>query len=78
VAHHLQNLLRLASFGIDDEEKFSEETGMFSGRDPIGDDNLAGIDHLDELSSIVMTEPYSRAPAAGTCALVISLMGKSD
>ncbi|GJX26267.1 hypothetical protein Tco_0232563 [Tanacetum coccineum] len=40
-------------------EKFTEEAGIFSGCYVIGDGNPAGIGHLDELSSIVMIEPYS-------------------
>ncbi|GJS28376.1 hypothetical protein Tco_0488996 [Tanacetum coccineum] len=39
-------------------EKFTEEAGIFSGCYVIGDGN-PGIGHLDELSSIVMIEPYS-------------------
>ncbi|GKB17712.1 kinase-like domain, phloem protein 2-like protein [Tanacetum coccineum] len=40
------------------QKKFTEEAGIFSGCYLIGDGNPAGIDHLDELSSIVMIEPY--------------------
>ncbi|GKB32379.1 kinase-like domain, phloem protein 2-like protein [Tanacetum coccineum] len=38
-------------------EKFTEEACIFSGCRVNGDGNPAGIDHLDELSSIVMIAP---------------------
>ncbi|GKB50278.1 isoleucine--tRNA ligase, chloroplastic/mitochondrial-like protein [Tanacetum coccineum] len=47
----------LASLSFDDEENFTEAAGIFRGRDVVGDGNPAGIDHLDEFSSIVMIEP---------------------
>ncbi|CAH1427549.1 unnamed protein product [Lactuca virosa] len=43
---------------VDDEGKFTEEAGIFKGLDVLGDGNAAVIDHLDQLSSIVMVEPY--------------------
>ncbi|XP_024996094.1 isoleucine--tRNA ligase, chloroplastic/mitochondrial isoform X2 [Cynara cardunculus var. scolymus] len=43
---------------VDDEGKFTEEAGIFSGLDVLGDGNAAVIDYLDERSSIVMVEPY--------------------
>lgn len=46
---------------VDDEGKFTEEAGIFSGLDVLGDGNAAVIDHLDECSSIVMVEPYSKS-----------------
>ncbi|GJS21657.1 RNA-directed DNA polymerase, eukaryota [Tanacetum coccineum] len=45
---------------VDDEGKFTEEAGIFCGLDVLGDGNAAVIDHLDERSSIVMVEPYSK------------------
>ncbi|GJT46158.1 hypothetical protein Tco_0954873 [Tanacetum coccineum] len=55
------------SKSFDDEEKLTEKAGIFSGLDVFGDVNAAVIDHLDELSFIVMVEPYSIALAAVTC-----------
>ncbi|KAI7743352.1 hypothetical protein M8C21_003233, partial [Ambrosia artemisiifolia] len=43
---------------VDDEGKFTEEAGIFSGLDVLGDGNAAVINHLDERLSIVMVEPY--------------------
>ncbi|XP_071730451.1 isoleucine--tRNA ligase, chloroplastic/mitochondrial [Rutidosis leptorrhynchoides] len=43
---------------VDDEGKFTEEAGVFSGLDVLGDGNIAVIDHLDQRSSIVLVEPY--------------------
>ncbi|GKB88738.1 hypothetical protein Tco_0961010 [Tanacetum coccineum] len=43
----------LASYCFNDEEKFTEKAGIFRGRDVIGDGNPAGVDHFNELSSIV-------------------------
>ncbi|XP_052625015.1 isoleucine--tRNA ligase, chloroplastic/mitochondrial-like [Lactuca sativa] len=43
---------------VDDEGKFTEEAGIFKGLDVLGDGNVAVIDHLDQLSSIIMVEPY--------------------
>ncbi|XP_052623250.1 isoleucine--tRNA ligase, chloroplastic/mitochondrial-like [Lactuca sativa] len=43
---------------VDDEGKFTEEAGIFKGLDVLGDGNAAVIDHLDQLSSIIMVEPY--------------------
>ncbi|GKG15692.1 hypothetical protein Tco_0358015, partial [Tanacetum coccineum] len=43
----------LAPYCFNDEEKFIEKAGIFRGRDVIGDGYPAGIDHLDDLSSIV-------------------------
>ncbi|XP_052623624.1 isoleucine--tRNA ligase, chloroplastic/mitochondrial-like [Lactuca sativa] len=45
---------------VDDEGKFTEEAGIFKGLDVLGDGNAAVIDHLDQLSSIIMVEPYSK------------------
>ncbi|XP_052623783.1 isoleucine--tRNA ligase, chloroplastic/mitochondrial-like, partial [Lactuca sativa] len=43
---------------VDDEGKFTEEAGIFKGLDVLGDGNAVVIDHLDQLSSIIMVEPY--------------------
>lgn len=45
---------------VDDEGKFTKEAGIFKGLDVLGDGNAAVIDHLDQLSSIIMVEPYSK------------------
>lgn len=46
---------------VDDEGKITEEAGIFSGLDVLGDGNTAVIDHLDEHSAIVIVEPYSKS-----------------
>ncbi|KAK2984433.1 hypothetical protein RJ640_014839 [Escallonia rubra] len=43
---------------VDDDGKFTEEVGKFSGLDVLGDGNVAVIEYLDENSSIIMVEPY--------------------
>ncbi|KAJ0601972.1 putative isoleucine--tRNA ligase [Helianthus annuus] len=43
---------------VDDEGKFTEEAGIFSGLDVLGDGNAAVVNHLDERLSIVLVEPY--------------------
>lgn len=45
---------------VDDEGKFTKEAGIFKGLDVLGDGNATVIDHLDQLSSIIMVEPYSK------------------
>ncbi|KAL0457403.1 UNVERIFIED_CONTAM: Isoleucine--tRNA ligase, chloroplastic/mitochondrial [Sesamum latifolium] len=43
---------------VDDEGKFTEEAGQFSGLDVLGDGNVAVIECLDKNSSMIMVEPY--------------------
>ncbi|GFZ14016.1 tRNA synthetase class I (I, L, M and V) family protein [Actinidia rufa] len=43
---------------VDDDGKFTEEAGRFSGLDVLGDGNVAVIESLDEHLSLIMVEPY--------------------
>lgn len=43
---------------VDDDGKFTEEAGSFSGLDVLGDGNAAVIKYLDENLSLVLVEPY--------------------
>ncbi|KAI3980072.1 hypothetical protein MKX01_042726 [Papaver californicum] len=43
---------------VDDEGKFTEEAGRFSGLCVLGDGNVAVVKYLDEQLSLVMEEPY--------------------
>ncbi|WJZ86927.1 hypothetical protein VitviT2T_006340 [Vitis vinifera] len=43
---------------VDDDGKFTEEAGQFSGLDVLGDGNAAVVRFLDENLSIIMEEPY--------------------
>ncbi|XP_059450193.1 isoleucine--tRNA ligase, chloroplastic/mitochondrial isoform X2 [Corylus avellana] len=43
---------------VDDDGKFTEEAGQFSGLDVLGDGNVAVAKYLDEHLSIVMEESY--------------------
>ncbi|KAL0414731.1 UNVERIFIED_CONTAM: Isoleucine--tRNA ligase, chloroplastic/mitochondrial [Sesamum radiatum] len=43
---------------VDDEGKFTEEAGQFSGLDVLGDGNVAVIECLDNNTSMIMVEPY--------------------
>ncbi|KAA8548941.1 hypothetical protein F0562_000625 [Nyssa sinensis] len=43
---------------VDDDGKFTEEAGQFSGLDVLGDGNVAVIEYLDEHLSMIMVEPY--------------------
>ena len=45
---------------VDDDGKFTEEAGQFSGLDVLGDGNAAVVRFLDENLSIIMEEPYSK------------------
>lgn len=45
---------------VDDDGKFTEEAGRFSGLDVLGDGNSAVVNFLDENLSIIMEEPYSK------------------
>ncbi|KAG6668104.1 isoleucine--tRNA ligase, chloroplastic/mitochondrial [Carya illinoinensis] len=43
---------------VDDDGKFTEEAGRFSGLDVLGDGNVAVAKYLDERLSIIMEESY--------------------
>lgn len=43
---------------VDDDGKFTEEAGQFSGLDVLGDGNIAVVKYLDEHLSIIMEDPY--------------------
>ncbi|KAI8561647.1 hypothetical protein RHMOL_Rhmol04G0356800 [Rhododendron molle] len=43
---------------VDDDGKFTEEAGRFSGLDVLGDGNVAVIEYLDQCTSLIMVEPY--------------------
>ncbi|GLJ53792.1 hypothetical protein SUGI_1148040 [Cryptomeria japonica] len=43
---------------VDDNGKFTEETGQFAGLDVLGDGNVAIVKSLDEHSSLIMEEAY--------------------
>lgn len=45
---------------VDDDGKFTEEAGQFSGLDVLGDGNIAVVKYLDEHLSILMEEPYGK------------------
>lgn len=45
---------------VDDEGKFTEEAGQFSGLDVLGEGNAAIVKYLDEHLSLVMEESYGR------------------
>lgn len=45
---------------VDDDGKFTEEAGRFSGLDVLGDGNVAVIEYLDQYTSLIMVEPYSK------------------
>lgn len=45
---------------VDDDGKFTEEAGRFSGLDVLGEGNVAVIEYLDQHTSIIMVEPYSK------------------
>lgn len=45
---------------VDDDGKFTEEAGRFSGLDVLGEGNVAVIEYLDQQTSIIMVEPYSK------------------
>ena len=46
------------SFPIDDNGKFTEGSGEFSGLDVLGDENVAIVKSLDEHSCLIMEEVY--------------------
>lgn len=43
---------------VDDDGKFTEEAGQFSGLDVLGNGNIAVVNCLDENLSIIMEESY--------------------
>ncbi|KAF7144763.1 hypothetical protein RHSIM_Rhsim04G0222400 [Rhododendron simsii] len=43
---------------VDDDGKFTEEAGRFSGLDVLGDGNVAVIEYLDQYTSLIMVKPY--------------------
>ncbi|CAH9142186.1 unnamed protein product [Cuscuta epithymum] len=43
---------------IDDDGKFTEEAGPFSGLDVLGNGNTSVIQYLDEHNSMILMEPY--------------------
>nr|XP_029119414.1 isoleucine--tRNA ligase, chloroplastic/mitochondrial isoform X3 [Elaeis guineensis] len=43
---------------VDDEGKFTEEAGQFSGLDVLGSGNAAVVKYLDEQLSLILEEPY--------------------
>ena len=43
---------------VDDNGKFTEESGDFSGLDVLGDENVAIVKSLDEHSCLIMEEAY--------------------
>lgn len=45
---------------VDDVGMFTEEAGRFSGLDVLGDGNVAVIEYLDQCTSLIMVEPYSK------------------
>ena len=45
---------------VDDDGKFTEEAGQFSGLDVLGSGNDAIIKYLDERMLIIMVEPYCK------------------
>lgn len=47
---------------VDDDGKFTEEAGWFSGLDVLGDGNVAVAKYLDERLSIIMEESYGMLP----------------
>lgn len=43
---------------VDDDGKFTEEAGEFSGLDVLGDGNAAVVEYLDRNLSMILEEPY--------------------
>ena len=48
----------LVLYPIDDNGKFTEETGQLAGLDVLGDGNVAIVKILDEHSCLIMEEAY--------------------
>lgn len=45
---------------VDDDGKFTEEAGQFSGLDVLGNGNTAVIEYLNDRYLMLMVEPYSK------------------
>lgn len=45
---------------VDDDGKFTEEAGQFSGLDVLGEGNAAIVKYLDEHLSLIMEESYGK------------------
>lgn len=45
---------------VDDDGKFTEEAGKFCGLDVLADGNIAVVKYLDEHSSLIKEESYSK------------------
>lgn len=45
---------------VDDDGKFTEEAGEFSGLHVLGDGNVAVVKYLDEQMSLIMEEAYRK------------------
>lgn len=45
---------------VDDDGKFTEEAGQFSGLDVLGNGNTAVVEYLDDRYLMLMVEPYSK------------------
>lgn len=45
---------------VDDDGKFTEEAGQFSGLDVLGEGNTAVVKYLDEHLSLIMEESYGK------------------
>ena len=46
---------------VDDDGKFTEEAGQFSGLDVLGDGNTAVVKYLDDHFSLILEESYGKA-----------------
>lgn len=45
---------------VDDDGRFTEEAGQFSGLDVLGEGNTAVVKYLDEHLSLIMEESYGK------------------
>ena len=46
---------------VDDDGKFTEEAGQFSGLDVLGDGNTAVVKYLDDHFSLILEESYGKS-----------------
>lgn len=46
---------------VNDDGRFTDEAGQFSGLNVLGDGNAAVVDFLDKQSSIIMEESYRKS-----------------
>lgn len=46
---------------VDDDGKFTEEAGIFSGKDVLKEGNMAVVEHLDKSMLLLMEESYSKS-----------------